>query len=436
MNAAPAAAAADDAPPSGVGAATHLFFLMCVAMVGAFGAWAYYGQLDIVSDTMGEVVPASQIKSIQNLEGGIVRQILVGEGDAVAKGQPLVVLESTASGADVQELKIGITALRIDLARLKAEMKGAKAPRFAADLKRQHPDLVRQAAALFRTRRSLLANQLAGQRELIAQRQEEIKLVSSRLANEEESLVLLEEQIAISVELLKEDLTNRMVHINLLKEAADLKGKIGSDKAAIRQAGAARREAKIKLSSIRGTYQEEVRLDLDDKRRSLTERQERLSKFADSLERRVLRSPVEGIVKTLFVFTVGGVVQPGATVVDVVPGGDRLVIEAKLPTQDVGYVHSGQKVMVTLASADAVRFGKLVGEVVLVSPDTIENEQGVPYYKVRIRTQQTYFERRGLRYDLVPGVQVQCSIHTGQRSVLEYLLDPFLGSFRMALRER
>ena len=322
------------------------------------------------------------------------------------------------------------------MARLEAERKGAKAPKFPKDLVRDHAKLVQRAAGLFRTRRSLLRNQLAGQRELVTQRKEEIQLISARLANEREALKLLEEQIGISEELLKEGLSNRMEHIKLLKEAAELKGKVGSDKADLRRAKAAGKEASIKLASIRDTYQEEVRLDLEEKRRSLKERIERLSKFEDSLERRVLRSPVDGVVKTLYVFTVGGVVQPGATVVDVVPEGDRLVIEARLATQDVGYVRPGQTAVVTLASSDAIRFGNLMGEVIHVSPDTIETDQGMPYYKVRIRTERDYFERKALRYQLVPGVQVRCSIQTGQRSVLEYLLDPFLGSFRMALRER
>jgi membrane fusion protein, adhesin transport system len=426
----------DDTPHAKAGAGTHMFLLLCVALVVAFGAWAHIGQLDIVSDAQGEVVPATQVKSIQNLEGGIVREILAREGDRVKADQPLVVLESTASGADVQELTIGITSLRIDVARLVAEKKAAAKPMFDDDLIRDYPNLVRRATELFQTRRRLFDNELAGNREIISQRREEIEQISSRLSNEKESLKLLEEQIGISEELLKDDLTNRMVHLNLLKEASDLRGRVGSDKAALRRAKAVSQEAKIKLSSVTETFQEEVRLDLEEKRRSLEERRERVSKFEDNLQRRILRSPVDGVVKTLHVFTIGGVVQPGATVVDVVPEGDSLVIEAKLPTQDVGYVHAGQTALITLASADAMRFGNLKGEVVLVSPDTIETSQGTPFYKVRIKTNQDFFERNELRYQLVPGVQVLCSIRTGQRSVLEYLMEPFLGSFRMALRER
>ena len=150
----------------------------------------------------------------------------------------------------------------------------------------------------------------------------------------------------------------------------------------------------------------------------------------------MLRSPVDGVVKTLYVVTIGGVVGPGATVADVVQVGDRLIIEAMIPTQDIGYVLPGQTALVMLASSDAIRFGNLKGEVVHVSPDAIEAAGGAPFYKVRIATEKDFFERHGVIYRLVPGVQVTCSIRTGQRSVLAYLTDPFLGSFQTALRER
>jgi len=423
-------------PAAEAGAGTHLFLLLCTALVAAFGAWSYYGKLDVVSTATGEVIPSSQVKSVQHLEGGIVREILVREGGEVEKDQPLVVLEGTESGANVQELEIRITSLRGDVARLETELTGADRIKFPPDLAAAHPDLVQQIRDLFKTRRNRLDNQLAAQRQLITQRGQEIKTYTARLKNERRSLKLLDEQIAISVELLKDGLTSQMLHLNLLKEASEHKARIDDASTALPGAEAARQEARIKLKAIRNDFQEDVREKLEDKRRNLDELSKRISKFEDSLKRTVLRSPVSGVVKTLHVVTVGGVVRPGGTVVDVVPAGDRLIIEAKLPTQDIGYVHPGQTAMVQLASADAIRFGTLEGEVAQVSPDTIETADGVPYYKVRISTISDYFERRGARYQLVPGVQVICSIQTGQRTVLEYLLDPFMGSAQTALRER
>lgn len=419
-----------------ISAATHMFLGVCVALVVAFFVWAHFGRLDIVSTAVGEVIPSSQVKSIQHLEGGIVSKILVREGDKVEKGQPLVILESTQSGANLKELNVRITSNRIDVARLKAEMSGAEKVTFPEDLLREHPDMVAQGIYTFNTRRSRFKNNMAAQREQIVQRIQDLKTISERIKNARKSLKLVNEQVAISKELLKEDLTNRMLHLNLLKEAADLNARIDEAVASKPSAEAALVEARIKLAGVGDGYREDVNKELDRKRRSLKESSNRVRKFEDSLKRTVLRSPVKGVVKTMYVFTVGGVVQPGATVVDVVPGGDRLVIEARLPTGDIGYVHSGQSAMITLASPGAGNFAPLEGTVVQVSPDTIRNKKGVPFYKVRITTKQNYFEHKGIRYRLVPGVQVTCSIKTGQRSVMEYILDPYFTSLSTALRER
>ncbi len=414
----------------------HLFLLSCTALVVAFFIWAYFGKLDVVSIALGEVIPSSQVKSIQHLEGGIVSEILVREGERVEKDQPLIVLESTASGADVQELSVRLASLKVETARLEAELSGADKMVLPEDMLKNHAVLARQAQQMMKTRRTRLDNQIAAQKETIIQRQEEINEIKARLRNSNERLNLLKEQVAISEDLLKDNLTNRMRHLDLLKEVSGVKGSVDEAKALLPKTEAAIKEAQLKLKSIQDAFQEEVSIELEEKRRTLQELSSRMEKFADSLQRTTLRSPVDGVVKTMYVYTVGGVVRPGDTVVDVVPAGDRLVIEAMLAIQDVGYVHPGQTAMVQLASADAVRFAPLIGKVTLVSPDAIEDKEGGAFYKVRIETKQDYFERGSARYKLVPGVQVTSSIQTGTRTILEYLLEPFLRSALTAMRER
>ena len=428
--------AAPPDPPEEGGGAEHGFLLLAVLVVVGFGAWSYTGRLDVLSQAVGEVIPSTQVKSVQHLEGGIVRRILVAEGAAVALGEPLVELEPTAPGADVEELAVRITALTADVARLKAEAEDAETPSFPPDLIEAHPDLVRETTTLFEARRRKLDSDLAAQGALVRERRAEVREVNARRGNARERLKLLKEQIKISDDLLKDQLTNRMLHLNLLKEAADLRGRIAEDGATLARLDAAIAGAEIRLQTIRHASLEDVREELEEKRRSLKEYSNRIHKYRDSLQRTVLRSPVDGVVKTLYVSTVGGVVRPGDTVVEVVPAGDRLVVEARLPVQDIGYVHTGQTAMVRLASSDAVRFGSLAGRVVHVSPDSIETRDGVSFYRVRIEIEQDNFQRGSERYRLVPGVQVLCGIRTGERTVLAYLLDPFLGSLETALRER
>ncbi|OHC76532.1 MAG: hypothetical protein A3G18_13245 [Rhodospirillales bacterium RIFCSPLOWO2_12_FULL_58_28] len=415
---------------------THLLLLSCVALVTAFFIWATLGELDVVSSVTGEVVPLSKVKSIQHLEGGIVRDILVREGDRVSSGQPLIELQPTTSDTQVEELKISLSSLRVKIGRLEAETAEKDKPDFPPDLVKDNPALVNSAIELFHARQRRVNNQIDEQRQLITQREQEIKGVQSRIRNNEHSLELMKEQVAITEKLLKMDLANRMRHLEQMKEVSNLQRDIDSDNALLPQARAAQKQAQARLEAIMNGFQEEARIDLGNAQQSFEELTQRLRKFEDSLKRTILRAPADGIIKTLYVTTRGGVIQAGQTVVDIVPAGDRLIIEAKLPTGDVGFVRKGQKAKIRLASADAVRFGAIESEVIHVSPDTMISEQGAPYYKVSINTEQDHFERGGLRYDLVPGMQVQCDIQTGTRTVLEYLLDPYIRSAGAALRER
>lgn len=414
---------------------TRLFLYTLIGAVVAFGVWSGIGRLDVVSFAVGEVVPSSQVKTVQHLEGGIVSSIMVREGDRVEVGQALVALESTASGADVQELNVRIASLTADVARLNAELSGADI-RFPDGFEKDQPTLVRQAEDLYESRMSQFNNDIATQDALINQRLRESDEIAARLENSQKKLKLLREQVRISEDLLKDDLTNRMLHINLLKEVANLEGVISEDTAALNRLAAAIEQERLNKDSIEGRYRIETRQELDDKLRSLDEFKNRVRKFEDSFKRSVLISPVEGVVMTLHVVTKGGVISPGGAVVDIVPVGDAMVVEAKLAPQDVGYVHVGQIARVQLASADGSRFDALDGEVAHVSPDTVETKDGTTFYKVRIKTDRDFFESGGQRYQLVPGVQVMCSIVTGSRSVLEYIVSPFIGSFSTALQER
>jgi len=415
---------------------SHLFLLVCIIGCIAFGYWSWKGKLAIVSVAEGEVVPSTQVKTIQHLEGGIVREIKVREGERVKMDQPLVILESTATGADVGELKTRIVGLKIEIARLRATASNMEKPSFPDNLINTYPRLIREAKQLFYSSKKRLKDEFATQTAVIAQRQQDIQEATARIKNQGRSLKLLEEQIEISNDLLKEQLTNRYKHLDLLKELARLKGSIEEEKVALQRAGSALKQASANRDSIRSKFAEEARSKLDTARRHLEEFTPRMSKFEDSLQRTTLRSPVDGVVKTLHVVTIGGVVRAGDSVIDIVPEGDRLIVEAKLKTQDIGYVRTQQSARITLASADAMRFDNLEGTVIRVSPDTITDDDGVPYYKVRIQTSRNHFKRGENRYNLFPGMQVLASIHTGERTVLEYLLDPFLKAGDTALRER
>ncbi|MDM8542366.1 HlyD family type I secretion periplasmic adaptor subunit [Desulfococcaceae bacterium HSG9] len=419
-----------------VGAGVHLFLLLCITLCSAFGVWAYYSELDIVSVADGRVAPSSKVKSVQHLEGGIVKEILVHEGDHVKVEQALVILEKTASGANVEELQIRINALQVDVARLLAEAAVKDKIQFPEALTKNHSRLVKQAREIFKVRRKRYLGELAGQKEKIRQRTQDISEIQARLKNTKKALRLLEKQIAISEDLLKSELTTQYKHLSLLREGSKLRSRSEEDAIALKRSRSALREAEGTLKNIKNMFREMATRELKATRQELNEVSQRVLKFSDSLSRTVIRSPVAGVVKALHIVTRGGVVQPGMTIMDIVPAADRLIVEAHLPTRDVGFVQTGQRAIVKLASQDARRFGKLEGKVVHVSPDAFATQQGSAFYTVRIETEKDYFEQDNLRYKLYPGVMVIASIHTGQRTVWKYLLDPFLNTLDTSFQER
>jgi len=409
---------------------------LLIALIVSLSIWMYIAKLDIVSSTVGSVVPSSQIKIIQHLEGGIVRKIYVEEGQKVVANQPLVELESTDSEANVGEMLVRLATLTVQVARLEAESIGSEVISFTAEVEEKTPKLAQQEKALFEARRDRYLSEIASRQGLVSQKEQVIEQVTSRLAHSRNKLKLLQEQVEISEELLKDELTNRYNHLTLLKDQSALFSQIDEDKAVLKGAEASLVEASQKLNEIRLGYRATSREVLEESRREHSELSQRMEKLKDSLKRTILRAPVNGTIKTLNVHTVGGVIRPSEAVVEIVPAGDMLLIEVKLPPQDVGFVQLGQSAQIRLASADATRLGKLDGKVIHISPDSIVDEDGMAYYKVRIETEKNYFERDGLEYFLSPGVQVSASIVTGDRTVFEYLFEPFLGGIERAFRER
>ena len=414
----------------------HLSYALCAVVTIAFIVWSTFGSLDIVSMATGEVIPSTQLKTVQHLEGGIVSKILVREGERVKKNQKMVVLAPTASSADVKELEVRLAGLQIDIARLQGHFSGLGEPQFSDELRKNRSIQIDRALKRFEISMRRNQGELDKQQKTINQRRHAVAEIQVRIKNNRHGLNLIREQVEISNQLLKDNLTNRYKHLDLLMEESRLSGGVEQDSAALIVARSALGEAEAGMAAIANIFEDENRKELDEARQTYAELSQRMEKFRDSLERTILRAPVGGIVKTIYVATIGGVVKPGEPVVDLVPEGDQLIVEAKLATQDIGYVESGQHVVVKLASADAARFGGLDGKVMSVSPDTLLTPEGSPFYKVRIQTEKSFFQRGKSRYNLFPGMQVVANIQTGQRTVVEYLIEPLLSSMGVAMQER
>lgn len=433
----------------GIDTSTRLFFYLCVAFCVSFLAWASWAPLDIVSDAVGEVIPSSKVKRVQHLEGGIVHSILVNEGDTVEAGQPLIELEATASDSTLEELNVRIASLQVRVARLEAEalwfttdvedkpIEPYSVPfTVPTELENISSSLLEQASDLYEARRERVVNDISTQLEQIKQRQQDIHEITARIRNQRQNLKYVREQIAISEELLKDKLTTRYKHLGFLKEESALVSKIEEDNAALARTRSKLTNARQELDQVANSFHEDVQENLRKSRRELLELSQRLRKMEDSLERTVVRSPSNGIVKTIYVTGEKEVVQAGKTILDIVPADDKLVVEVHLPLGDIGYVHVGQNASVRLATGDARMFGSLHGKVHRISPDAITNRENETYYRVLVETEQDSFQKEGRTYQLYPGMRLLVGIKTGERTVMEYLLYPYFESLYHGLQER
>ena len=215
----------------------------------------------------------------------------------------------------------------------------------------------------------------------------------------------------------------------------DEEAKIGGE-SAIKVARTSLEDAKIKFQNVNRSFLEETEKELEDTSREIAQLNQIKKKLLDSLSRTTIIAPVDGIIKELVYYTEGGVVPPNSSVMNIVPTGEELVIEAKLPTADIGFIKEGQSATIRLASADAINFGNIEGVVKKISPDATQDDNGNTYYKVKIKTEKTYFKYNEQKYYLTPGVEVSASILTGERTIAEYLLNPLINISNNAFRER
>lgn len=415
---------------------THVFFILLVALFALFIAWSLVFKVDVASNSEGEVVPSSQVKKVQHLEGGIIDKILVQEGDRVKKGQILVVLSPTSSSADLDQLHLRITSAKVDIIRLETELAGGKTLNFPEDFMKKHPKIINESRKLFLINNEKYQHDYTIQYEKLQQKKREVKTDAIRFKHLKDELALLQQQVKISSDLLKENITSRYNHITLQREAKGLEGRVIMAQAELEQARSTLSEADNILKSFVASMKKEMVKRIEQTHRDLNEYLEQLEKYNDTYSRTLIKSPVDGVVRQMYIVTQGAVVPPGGTILDILPINDTLIIESKLPIADIGYIYIGQRTKIMLASADASRFEPLEGTVFYISADAIKDEDGNSFYKVKIKTNKTYFQKDEHRYQLYPGMKVSVAIITGRRSVMNYIFQPVLGTFSSSLHER
>lgn len=363
--------------------------LIVVALV-----WAWFGMLDEVSTGTGKVIPSSREQVLQSLEGGILTELYVHEGDRVQAGQIVAKLDATRSQSSVGESAARYRAALAAASRLRAEVNDDPLT-FPAELK-GYPDLIAAETRLYNTKRAQLND---------ATRQFK------------ESLALANRELAITQRLAKTGAASSVEVLRLQRDKSDLE---------------------LKLTDMRSQYYVQAREELAKASAEADSLAQVIKGREDTVTRLTIRAPMRGIVKNIKVSTVGGVIPPNGELMNIVPMNDRLLIEARLSPRDIAFIHPGQRAVVKISAYDYAIYGGLNGVVESISPDTIQDEvkPEIYYYRVFIRTDNDYVQNKaGRRFAISPGMVSTVDIKTGEKSIMDYLVKPF-NKAKEAMRER
>ncbi len=413
----------------------HILLLAIAAFLVIFVVWAANAPLDEVTRGQGRVIPSSQIQSIQHLEGGIIAEILVREGERVNAGDVLVRVSSPTATAEFRDNITRYYALSAAVARLEAESEGRE-PVWPERVQREAPQVLADARLEYSTRQERFRAEIATVEQQIQQRRSEIQENQARASRAGSSLGILSEELRINEGLLGQGAVSRVEVLRLQRQASDLRGEIAGANASVARARAGLQEAERRMEERQANFRQEAFRDMAQKRAELSSVTELIEARRDRVERTDVRSPVIGIVNRINISTIGGVVQPGQEIMTVVPIEDSLIIEAQIRPQDIGFIRPDQTAMVKITAYDFSIYGGLNARIENISADTITDQQGNAFFKVRLRTTQAFLGPADHPLPIIPGMQASVEILTGRKTVLEYLLHPILRARDTALRER
>jgi adhesin transport system membrane fusion protein len=408
---------------------------MIMAFVVGIIVWAAYAEIDEFTRGQGRVIPSRSVQLIQNLEGGIVAEVFVREGQLVKRGEPVIRLDSIGFSSSLSETKVNQAQLLAKATRLKAEAEGSDFPaaQLLTSLSKTTVDAEKNLY-LARQRENKASSQIIVQQ--ITQKKQELSELAAKALQLGRSYRLLKEELDLTQPLVAEGAVSQVELLRLKRQANDLRGELEAVKLSTPRIESSLIELEQTLKAQESAFKSQAQSDYNDVNAELSRLQETTQAIIDQVDRRVVKSPVTGTIKQMFVKTLGGVVQPGMDLLEIVPSEDSLLIETKIRPADIAFMHPGQKAMVKFTAYDFSIHGGLQGEVVNISPDTILDEEGESFYLVQIETQESFLGAETGSLPIIPGMTVNVDVLTGKKTVLDYILKPILKTKQLALRER
>lgn len=412
-----------------------LLLYVVAALILVLFIWAYFTELDELTRGTGKIIPSRQVQVVQNLEGGIIKEIRVQEGNFVRAGEILVVIDDTGAGSSFQEGRAKLGELKARATRLRAE--AGIVPFIIDDEAREnYPQLIKEEERLFETNRA----RRNSEKEVFAQRyrQREVELANARqrLTNLNTSRSMINRELELIDPLYKKGLVSELELIQLKQKELDNRKEMDETRKNIESLESQVIEARNTFLELENRQKSEVQTELNKIIAEIEQITNTQVAIEDRVMRTLVRSPVDGTVKQLFINTVGGIAKPGMDILEIVPNDEKLLIEAKIKPSDIAFIYPGQTAVIKLTAYDFAIYGGLTGKVIHVSADTITDEKDEEFYLVRVETESNHIGTEDNKKNIMVGMTVQADIITGKKTILQYIMKPILRAKYNALRER
>jgi membrane fusion protein, adhesin transport system len=414
--------------------ARHTSVALC-ALVAGFIGWSAMARVEEITRGEGKVVPVSRIQLVQNLEGGIVRQIGTREGAMVQAGDVIVNIDTTGAGSTLDERREKLIGLKAIIARLTAQVEGQPFT-LPAEIETGRPALAREQRELYAARTREIAAALAGLDLQAEQRRQEIAELQAKVQSLGRAVALAQDEFDLTKPLVERGAAARIELIRLDQRLNETRGQLEAATLALPRVSQALAEVETKRREKEANDRAEQRQQLAEARVQAASLEQGMKSDADRVDRADIRAPVTGLVKTLHVSTIGQIIKPGMDIVEIVPMNDALIVEARVRPQDIAFLRPDLNAIVRLSAYDYTVYGTLKAKIEHVGADSITTEKGETYYLVRARTDRAHLEKDGRIMPILPGMVANLDILTGEKTVLSYLLRPLNRMRSEALRER
>ena len=414
---------------------SHFMLLAVASLVVAFVIWSSTSEIEEITHGGGQVVPTQEIQVVQSLEGGILSELLVREGDKVEKGEILLKVNDVAFASEERGTEALAFSLKAKKARLEAEAQGKKFE-VPEEIAQKFPDIARNEEALYRSRqqelenaKSILDNKISSARAGLA----EVRAKINRLS---ESRNLLNQELTLTKEMVAKRAVPKLEEIRLTRELSNISGQIREASEQKTGLEADLRGAEREREDREDKFKSQVLGELNEVESKVSQLDENLTAIGDRVSRREVRSPVDGIVNKIMLKTIGGVIEPAMQLIEVVPLDDDLKIVAKVSPQEIAFLRPGQDVNIKISAYDSQRYGSLKGKVVRIASNSTSDREGNVFFEIEVEANKNYLGTEENPLPVTPGMVAETEIITGTRTILSYLVKPVLRTRDKALTER